>query len=242
MASRNLFVDSLLAGKLFFISVLILSCPCTAATKMENNYYQVSSSVFSTELLIWFFAEESAVKGFIDGCVYVTSCRLLRRTTGKIFYHFKFLTIRVPLLPPQMKYSCYQDSSVIQRWFVYLVFGLRIASTRNSTKVKVEHGDNNRRTRWTKMFYQISFSFCFFFSVVFITHNFQRGDPCNIQASLTDWWIRNKLKLSILIYWLTNSMNRRVLWLCLSQLSLLQWSSSSKWTGSMSSLIEVKWA
>ena len=44
VASRNLFVDSLLAGKHFFISVLKLSCPCTAATKMENNYYQVSSS------------------------------------------------------------------------------------------------------------------------------------------------------------------------------------------------------
>lgn len=84
------------------------------------------------------------------------------------------------------------------------------------------------------------FFFLFFFSVVFITHNFQRGDPCNIQASLTDWWIRNKLKLSILIYWLTNSMNRRVLWLCLSQLSLLHWSSSSKWTGLMTSLIELK--
>ena len=81
-----------------------------------------------------------------------------------------------------------------------------------------------------------------FFLVVFITHNFQLGDPCNIQASLADWWIRNKLELSILIYWLTNSMNRRVLWLCLSQLSLLQWSSSSKWTGLMTSLIEVKWA
>ena len=113
MASRNLFVDSLLAGKLFFISVLILSCPCTAATKMENNYYQVSSSVFSTELLIWFFAEESAVKGFIDGCVYVTSCRLLRRTTGKIFYHFKFLTIRVLLLPPQ------NEIQLLSRFFRY---------------------------------------------------------------------------------------------------------------------------
>ena len=113
MASRNLFVDSLLAGKLFFISVLILSCPCTAATKMENNYYQVSSSVFSTELLIWFFAEESAVKGFIDGCVYDASCRLLRRTTGKIFYHFKFLTIRVLLLPPQ------NEIQLLSRFFRY---------------------------------------------------------------------------------------------------------------------------
>ena len=38
-----------------------------------------------------------------------------------------------------MKYSCYQDSSVIRRRFVYLVFGLRKASPRDSTKVKVEH-------------------------------------------------------------------------------------------------------
>ena len=80
---------------------------------MENNYYQVSSSVFSTELLIWFFAEESAVKGFIDGCVYDTSCRLLRRTTGKIFYHFKFLTIRVLLLPPQ------NEIQLLSRFFRY---------------------------------------------------------------------------------------------------------------------------
>ena len=36
----------------------------------------------------------------------------------------------------KMKYICYQDSSVI--WFVCLAFGLSLASTRNSTKVKVQ--------------------------------------------------------------------------------------------------------
>ena len=37
-----------------------------------------------------------------------------------------------------MKYSCYQDSPVIRSWFVYLVFRLRKATPRDSTKVIVE--------------------------------------------------------------------------------------------------------
>ena len=39
---------------------------------------------FRTELFIWFFVEESVAKGFIDCCVCDSSCRFLRRTTGKI--------------------------------------------------------------------------------------------------------------------------------------------------------------
>ena len=49
----------------------------------------------------------------------VSSCRLLRRTTGKNLGHLKFLLIRVlPLATTainKLKYSCYQDFSVIRR-------------------------------------------------------------------------------------------------------------------------------
>ena len=62
---------------------------------MKNNFYQVSFfCFFKTELLIWFFAEESAVKGFIDGSVYDTSCRLLRRTTKLLsFSQSRYLSV-----------------------------------------------------------------------------------------------------------------------------------------------------
>ena len=38
-----------------------------------------------------------------------------------------------------MKYSCYRHSSIIGSLFVYLFLGLRTASPRDPTKVKVEH-------------------------------------------------------------------------------------------------------
>ena len=38
----------------------------------------------------------------------------------------------------EMKYSCYQDSPFIRSWFVYLVFRLRKATPRDSTKVSFE--------------------------------------------------------------------------------------------------------
>ena len=37
-------------------------------------------------------------------------------------------------MPPQLKYSCYQDSSVIRSCFVHLVFGLRKALSWDSMK------------------------------------------------------------------------------------------------------------
>ena len=39
----------------------------------------------------------------------------------------------------QLNYSCYRHSSIIGNLFVYLFFGLRKVSPRDSTKVKVEH-------------------------------------------------------------------------------------------------------
>ena len=49
--------------------------------------------------------------------------------------------------PHKMKYSCYQDSPVIRSWFAYFILGLRKASQRNSTKLKVEHGGFYSRVR-----------------------------------------------------------------------------------------------
>ena len=46
-----------------------------------------------------------------------------------------------------MKYSCYQDSAVIQSWFVYLVFRLRKATPRDSRKVNVEQAGSYSRVQ-----------------------------------------------------------------------------------------------
>ena len=50
----------------------------------------------------------------------------------------QFLNLRVFQCRHKLKYSCYQDSSVIRSCFVHLVFGLRKALSWDSMKVKVE--------------------------------------------------------------------------------------------------------
>ena len=86
------------------------------------KYYCFVFLFFRTELFIWFFVEESVAKGFIDCCVCDSSCRLLRRTTGKILKHFKVLVFVFFYRRHKMKYSSYQDSFVIRSWFVYSVW------------------------------------------------------------------------------------------------------------------------
>ena len=105
--------------------------------KMKYYSFRVSSSVliFKTELFInlVFGWGKCHTNGFIDGCV---SCRLLRWTTGKIFCN------------NISKFYCSCSSPAATKWntaaikilllFVYLVFGLRKATIRDATKVKVE--------------------------------------------------------------------------------------------------------
>ena len=71
---------------------------------MKHNCCQVSFSVFFFQLNCLFRVawRISVAKGFIDRCVCDCSHRLLRWTTGKVF-----------LCRHKMKYSCYQDSSVM---------------------------------------------------------------------------------------------------------------------------------
>ena len=57
----------------------------------------------------------------------------------KSFNIFQSFNLRVFHCRHKMKYNCHQVSSVIRSYFVYLVFGLRKASPRDSTKVKVKH-------------------------------------------------------------------------------------------------------
>ena len=60
--------------------------------------------------------------------------------TFQIFHYSCFSTAAT-------KCSCYQDSSVIQSWFVYLVFRLRKATPRDSTKVNVEKAGSYSRVQ-----------------------------------------------------------------------------------------------
>ena len=125
VASRNLFVDRLLAEKPFFHFgyLLKLSCSCTTATKWKTTTVTIKFHFlfFQNWMLIWFFVEERVAKEFVDGCVYDSSCRLLQRTTGKIFWHLKFLTIRVLLLPPQNEVQLL--SRFFRYWKMFFLFG-----------------------------------------------------------------------------------------------------------------------
>ena len=107
--------------------------------KRKDNRCEFFYVFFKAEFFnIWFFVQEKVVKGFIDDCVCDTyysygglSKNLLNISNFQsfVFFHCRH----------KMKY--YQDSSVIRSWFVYLVLGLKKASPRNSTKVKVEPAD-----------------------------------------------------------------------------------------------------
>ena len=116
-----------------FKIIVFLSC----RLKMKDNRCEVFFFCsFKAEFFnIWFFLEETVVKGFIDVCVCDTydSYGGVRKNLLNIsnFQLFVFFHCR-----HKMKY--YQDSSVIRSWFVQLVLGLKKALPRNSTKVKVE--------------------------------------------------------------------------------------------------------
>ena len=87
--------------------------------RMKYYCFRVSFSVliFKTKLFInlVFGWGKCRTNGFIDGCV---SCRLLRWTTGKIFCNniskFYILLFVFFHCRHKMKYSCYQESSVIR--------------------------------------------------------------------------------------------------------------------------------
>ena len=61
--------------------------------------------------------------GFIDGSVCDSRAGSYGGLQEKSFSeHLKFLTILVFHCRHKMKYSCYQDSSFIRSWFVWLVW------------------------------------------------------------------------------------------------------------------------
>lgn len=64
----------------------MLSCSCTAATKLNTTAVRFFFLFFQSELFIWFFVHDP--KGFIGGCVCNSSFRLLGQTKRKIFLHF----------------------------------------------------------------------------------------------------------------------------------------------------------
>ena len=110
--SKNLFADrSADNWSLFFISVNFfkISCSCTAARKW--NPVEFLFLFFKTELFIWFFVEESVAKGFIDGCVCDSSCKLLRRTTEKIVFEPGVFPCR-----HTKKYYCYSKVCIFGFW------------------------------------------------------------------------------------------------------------------------------
>ena len=53
---------------------------------------------------------------------HLETCLLTPEADGGLCHLVMFLTVFVHLMY-KMKYSCYQDSSVIHAWFVYWVFG-----------------------------------------------------------------------------------------------------------------------
>ena len=53
----------------------------------------------------------------------MTSALLIAEADGVLYNLVMFLTVLFPLDVQFMKYSCYQDTSVIHGWFVYWVFG-----------------------------------------------------------------------------------------------------------------------
>ena len=86
------------------------------------KYYCFVFLFFRTELFIWFFVEESVAKGFIDYCIVIVHTGsyggLLEKSCNM---HFKVLVFVFFHCRHKMKYSSYQDSSVIRKWFVYSV-------------------------------------------------------------------------------------------------------------------------
>ena len=97
--SRNLFADRLADnGNLFFISVNFWNYRVLVRILPSQNGIQLLSSSY---FCFWVFVEESAAKGFFNGCLCDSSCGILRRTTGKIFLIFQSFSLRV--LPPAAK-------------------------------------------------------------------------------------------------------------------------------------------
>ena len=125
-----------------FSKVLKLSCPCTAATKWHTATVKFLYSKIELNCLFGFswkkVSQRDSSMAALD-----SSWRLLRRTKGKIFQHFKFLVFVFFQCRLKMEYSCFQDSSVIRNWVVYLVFGLREALPRRNTP------GSNESESWT---------------------------------------------------------------------------------------------
>ena len=62
---------------------------------MKDNWCPLSFFCFS-KLTCFYFFQKRVAKGFIDAAFLLvcdSSCKLVRRTTEKIFWHFKLLTI-----------------------------------------------------------------------------------------------------------------------------------------------------
>ena len=78
----------------FFSYFFKISCSCTAARKWNPTAVEFLFLFFKTELFIWFFVEESVAKGFIDGCVCDSSCKLVRRTTKKNILTLQSISLR----------------------------------------------------------------------------------------------------------------------------------------------------
>jgi len=104
-----------------FSQVLKLSCSCTADTKW--NATAVKVDLKKTDLFICYFANKSVAKGLIAAFVIVHagSYSALREKSFNISYLWLFVFFHCC---NEMKYSCYQDSSVIRSWFISLFIWL----------------------------------------------------------------------------------------------------------------------
>ena len=105
---------------------------------MNYNYCQVSFFCLSElNRLISFSSRQvsqshSSMAMFV--IVHAGSCGGLQEKSVNISI---FLSSCSSTAATEMKYSYYQDYSVIRSWFVYLSLGLRKASPRDSTKVRL---------------------------------------------------------------------------------------------------------
>ena len=64
----------------------------------------------------------------------MTSALLIAKADGVLYNLVMFLTVLFPLDVQFMKYSCYQDTSVIHGWFVYWFLVEKCAACQNHWK------------------------------------------------------------------------------------------------------------
>ena len=102
--------------------------------KMDHNCCRISFSVFQNWIWVWVFVEESVEKGFIDDCVWDSSCRIFLRITENIFQHFTPLNFSYSSTAATKRNTAAIKIILLLEDGSFICFGLRKTSPRDSSR------------------------------------------------------------------------------------------------------------